>query len=102
MMRGSLRAIRELGVRVPRDLSVISFDDTHWAPFVDPPLTVVAQQAYELGRVAANIVLDAIEDRGQVRRQANTVIRLETRLVRRSSSAAPLSARVERVSAKGR
>ena len=86
MMHGSLRAFRELGLRLPQDLSVISFDETHWAPFVDPPLTVVAQQAYDLGRVAANIVLEAIEHKSHT--QPNRVIRLETRLITRASCAA--------------
>ncbi len=84
MMSGVLRAAREVGVRIPDELSVVCFDDTEWTALVHPPLTVVAQQAYELGRTAARIIVESME-RGASRRKARTV-RLETRLIVRESS----------------
>ena len=45
-------------MRVPQDLSLLSFDDTDWAAFTDPALTVVTQPAYELGRTAAKLIFD--------------------------------------------
>jgi LacI family transcriptional regulator len=56
----TLRAIRELGLRVPQDLSVIGFDDFEWSHLLDPPLTVVAQPVEALGREACRILLQRV------------------------------------------
>jgi LacI family transcriptional regulator len=60
MLIGALRALRELGVAVPSELSLVSFDDVPWAAYVDPPLTVVAQPTEELGRTAAELLFRRI------------------------------------------
>ncbi len=83
MMGGVLRAVRKLGLRVPKDLSLIGFDDSTWASVVDPPITVIAQQAYELGRMAAQMILDSIE--GKTIKLG--VTRLQTKLIERESCA---------------
>ncbi len=83
MMGGVLRAVRKLGLRVPKDLSLIGFDDSTWASVVDPPITVVAQQAYELGRMAAQMILDSIEGK----KIKLGVTRLQTKLIERESCA---------------
>src|SRR5262249_47592687 len=46
---GALRALLEKGIRVPQDLSVVSFDDLPETMIFDPFLTVVAQPAYDMG-----------------------------------------------------
>lgn len=56
MLIGALDAIRDRGVAIPRQLSVVSFDDVPWARYVDPPLTVVAQPTEEIGRAAAHLL----------------------------------------------
>jgi DNA-binding LacI/PurR family transcriptional regulator len=71
MTLGALRAVRELRLRMPADLAVIGFDDTPWARLLDPPLTVVAQPAYDLGRVAAEALLRRLADPD---RRASTVL----------------------------
>jgi LacI family transcriptional regulator len=50
-------AARELDLRLPRDLSLIMFDDVPWAELCSPPLTVVAQPARDMGYRAAELVL---------------------------------------------
>ncbi|WP_228641944.1 LacI family DNA-binding transcriptional regulator [Microtetraspora sp. AC03309] len=50
-------AARELDVRVPRDVSLIMFDDVPWAELCSPPLTVIAQPAQDIGYRAAELVL---------------------------------------------
>ncbi|KQW48716.1 hypothetical protein ASC77_08245 [Nocardioides sp. Root1257] len=60
MAIGALRAARELGVRVPEDLSVIGIDDHEMASYFD--LTTVSQPVHEQGRVAATQVLAALTD----------------------------------------
>ena len=60
MAIGALRAARDLGLRVPEDLSVIGIDDHELADYFD--LTTVAQPVHEQGRVAATQVLAALTD----------------------------------------
>lgn len=57
---GAMRAIRSAGLRVPRDVSVVGFDDIELAPYVEPPLTTVRQQTDEIGRWAVDTLIDAI------------------------------------------
>lgn len=57
MTIGTLRALREAGLRVPEDVALAGFDDFDWAEFASPPLTVMAQPALELGRIAVDLLL---------------------------------------------
>ncbi len=50
---GAYRAAREMGVSIPGDLSIISFDDFPLAQYLDPPLTTFRQPLHELGDIAA-------------------------------------------------
>jgi DNA-binding LacI/PurR family transcriptional regulator len=58
---GALRAIRDTGLRIPADIGIASFDVVPWMPLVEPALTVVAMPTYEMGRVAAELLLQCIE-----------------------------------------
>jgi DNA-binding LacI/PurR family transcriptional regulator len=60
---GAMGAIEAAGLRIPDDISVVGFDDIPFAATMHPPLTTVAQPAYELGRAAARTLFDLI-DRG--------------------------------------
>ena len=57
---GALLALRELGLRCPRDISLASFDDHPWAAVADPPLTVVRQPARQVGRNAAELLYEVL------------------------------------------
>jgi LacI family transcriptional regulator len=59
MTLGVLRALRERGRRVPDDVTIIGFDDAPWTTLVTPPLSVVAQPTYEIGRQAAQLLATA-------------------------------------------
>ncbi len=79
------RAARRLGLSLPNELSLISFDDADWASAITPAVTVVAQPAYELGVQAAQLLADRIAGHsGPPRRR-----RLDTTLIRRESVAPP-------------
>jgi LacI family transcriptional regulator len=62
MAVGAMRAINEAGLRVPADISVIGFDDIALASFTIPPLTTVAQPSYEMGMLAAEVLLQRLQD----------------------------------------
>lgn len=57
---GAVRALRELGYRVPDDVSVVGFDDTLGASFHNPPLTTIRQPLRKMGALAAEWVLRRI------------------------------------------
>jgi DNA-binding LacI/PurR family transcriptional regulator len=54
---GAMRAIREHGLRVPSDVSLVGFDDLFLSSFVDPPLTTIRQPKREMGFLAGEILL---------------------------------------------
>jgi DNA-binding LacI/PurR family transcriptional regulator len=61
MAIGAMRALREAGKRVPEDVSVIGFDDMPLASYFDPPLTTMRQDTFEMGRLAARLLIEEIE-----------------------------------------
>jgi LacI family transcriptional regulator, galactose operon repressor len=81
---GLLRAFTEAGIRVPRDVSVVGFDGIHLTRYTTPRLTTVAQPIYELGRTAAELLLD----RHDPQQEQRTVV-LGTTLEVRESTAPP-------------
>ena len=59
---GALNAIKRAGLAVPHDVAVVGYDDIPLASHTSPPLTTVRQPAREQGRVAAEFMLQRIED----------------------------------------
>lgn len=57
---GALLALRELGLSCPNDVSLVSFDDHPWAAVSDPPMTVVRQPAWQVGRSAAELLCNLL------------------------------------------
>ncbi|MCS6844341.1 MAG: LacI family transcriptional regulator [Caldilineales bacterium] len=82
MAMGATKRLREAGLRVPEDVSVVGFDDIPAAAFFDPPLTTVRQPAREMGVAAARLLFDLIEGRPA---EAEEIV-LPTELVVRSST----------------
>ncbi len=84
---GALQAAAERGVGVPEALSVVGFDDSPAAALATPPLTTIAQPHEEKGRIAAEMLIEAItSERGRARRRRKRVI-LPTELVERETTA---------------
>jgi LacI family repressor for deo operon, udp, cdd, tsx, nupC, and nupG len=64
MALGALHILRQAGLRIPDDMSVMGFDDIRYAAIASPPLSTVAQPANEIGRrVAERISLSALSKR---------------------------------------
>ena len=57
---GLLEMMRELGVRVPEDVALVSFDEPPYANLIDPPITSLDRHDAELGRRAAELLLGAL------------------------------------------
>jgi len=60
MALGALLAARELGLRCPKDVSIVGFDNLDFVMLTDPPLTTVSQPGYKLGVTAAQLVIERI------------------------------------------
>lgn len=85
LAEGAWRAAAELGLRVPHDLSLVSFDDAPWMSMVRPGITAVAQDAEALGRTAIVALLERI---ARPDAAPQTVV-LPASVRRRGSTAAP-------------
>ncbi|HLA95067.1 MAG TPA: substrate-binding domain-containing protein, partial [Pyrinomonadaceae bacterium] len=57
---GAIRALEEMGLRVPGDVSVLGFDDIYAAAFHNPALTTIRQPLFEMGSLAAKTLLDRL------------------------------------------
>lgn len=78
----ALQESRRAGLAIPRDIAIIGFDDSPWAAFVDPPLTVLTQDATGLGKQAAGLLLKRLSGKRQPRPQ---IVKLPISFVKRSS-----------------
>lgn len=77
----AIKVLRELGFRIPEDVSVVGFDDIPIAGLVEPPLTSVSTSKQELGNCAVNQLVNLMD--GQVDGVQKTAIK--TRLIERKS-----------------
>jgi DNA-binding LacI/PurR family transcriptional regulator len=80
---GSIRAARRLGLEVPRDISVVGFDDSAFMTCTDPPLTTVRQPIELMGQAAVDLLVQQIEGAGVTRDE----LLFEPELVVRGSTA---------------
>jgi len=85
---GAMRAIRQSGLRVPEDISVVGFDDIQMAEFTEPPLTTVRLLRTEVARLACDALVQSIRSHG-----AGAEFYMGTALIVRSSTAGALQPR---------
>jgi LacI family transcriptional regulator len=81
MAVGCYEALHELGLRIPHDVAVMGYDDREIAQHLHPPLTTVLLPHFEMGSIAAEILLDAASGSMSRPRQ----IKVECPIVRRGS-----------------
>ncbi|GAA3738734.1 LacI family transcriptional regulator [Spinactinospora alkalitolerans] len=82
MARGVLEAMAELGLHSGRDVGLAAFDDDPWTTLITPPMTVIAQPAYDLGLVSTRMLLSRIA----APERAATTTTLHATLVPRGST----------------
>ena len=85
---GANNAAHNMGLHIPTDVSLVGFDDIFMSPYLSPPLTTVFQSAYDKGRIAAQILIDYLEDGTPMHNQL-----LDISLRLRSSTAPPNASR---------
>ncbi len=79
----AVQAMKQLGLKVPDDISIAGFDDIELAAHLDPPLTTVAQDPFAMGKRAAQVLFDRID----TKRENNKLEVIPTELRIRSSTA---------------
>jgi LacI family repressor for deo operon, udp, cdd, tsx, nupC, and nupG len=87
MAMGALQVARRHGLRVPRQLSIIGFDDIRFAKYVDPPLTTIAQPMRQIGEQAVRLLFSILATNGNAGTPAS--ITLPHKLIVRGSTAPP-------------
>lgn len=80
---GAMRAIAEAGLRVPDDIAVAGAGNVHYSDFLAVPLTTVDQGTFEIGKRAADLLLERIASKRKLRPKK---ILIEPRLVMRQST----------------
>lgn len=85
MAQNALGELQRRDLSIPRDISLVAFDDVPWMSIVRPAITAVAQPTLDIGRTAADLLLDRMADP----ERAPTVVRLSPELLVRHSTAPP-------------
>jgi DNA-binding LacI/PurR family transcriptional regulator len=79
---GALQAAKEAGVKVPDELSIVSFDNTILAKVTDPPLTTIAQPMEHMGKLVVDLIVEELKGDSGIKQR--TVLRPEL-LIREST-----------------
>lgn len=79
---GAFQRIREAGLKIPADVAIVGFSNNKITALVEPPITTVNQPSFEMGKKAAEILIEQIEGR---ERTIRTVI-LDAELIERGST----------------
>jgi LacI family transcriptional regulator len=82
MAAGVVAFVRDKGVAIPQELSIVSFDDSFWARYMDPPLTVIAQPMEKMGKCTMELLLARLR-KGK---SAQTMVFSPDLIVRRSTA----------------
>jgi LacI family transcriptional regulator len=89
MAIGALRALREVGKRVPQDIALVGYDDIPVAALIEPGLTTVRQPIERMGSMAAELLLNMLDEPTDEETPAHRII-LPTELVIRASCGSTL------------
>ena len=81
---GAFQRIKEAGLKIPDDISIVGFSNNKITSLVDPPLTTVNQPSFDMGKKAAEILVEMIEN-DKSNNQKNTIV-LDAELIVRSST----------------
>jgi len=86
MSMGALIAIKKTGLIIPDDIGIVCFDDSDWASILEPSITVVRQPEYQMGSMAAELLIKSIENKRNDSNKAPNMVVLDTELIIRESS----------------
>lgn len=76
---GAIRAIRQRGLKIPEDIAFATIDDAPWTRLLVPPLTVIEQPTYDIGRTAAELLIKRITEPDRSFREVTLASKLVVR-----------------------
>jgi len=79
---GAIRAISEEDLKLPDDISIVSFDEEPYSAYLSTPMTTIAQQKNEMGTIAVRLLINQIESKNRL--HTDKII-LPTKLIKRKS-----------------
>ncbi|KEO75310.1 LacI family DNA-binding transcriptional regulator [Anditalea andensis] len=82
---GAMKAVQELGLKVPEDVGIVGFSDWQFSAMMNPPLSTVSQPGFEIGERSMQLLIDMINSNKEEAFVPKTEI-LETALIIRGSS----------------
>ena len=82
MAPGCLKAIKDLGLNVPGDISIVAYIDNEIMALLDPPLTAIKIPYYDLGKKAAELLLEDNPEKKRVIFETELVVRGSTARIR--------------------
>lgn len=82
---GAMKAIRENGLSIPSDISLISFDDNIYMDYMTPAISRIGQATEEMGKIASRLLFECIQNKTR----CSTQIELAPTLIPRSSVGLP-------------
>ena len=85
MAIGAIKALNDKGISVPEEVSIVGFDDSYISPYIIPPLTTIKQRREEMGKVAAELLLDRIISDNKKRITPRQII-IPVELIKRESA----------------
>ena len=91
MAIGVLKALRETGMHVPRDCSVVGFDDIPIAAYTYPSLTTLEQPKYQLGYEAAKMMYKVLHAQSEISSAQGQTLMLHGELIVRETTAPPIN-----------
>lgn len=83
---GAMKTLQKQGVRVPEDIAVVGFTESKMALIVEPNLTTIEQPTFEMGKAAAELLLEQIRNQNEEKKSPFKRIVLDARLNVRESS----------------
>ena len=76
---GALRALKELNIKIPQEVSLLSFDEQPYFEFLNPPLSAIEQPIQDIGKIAVDTLLNFTKGK------AVSAIELAPNLIKRKS-----------------
>ncbi len=82
MAPATLKAVKDLGLSVPEDISIVCYNDNEILPLLDPPITSIKWPFYEMGKKAAELLLESSKDKKRILFETEMIIRGSTSVKR--------------------
>lgn len=86
MTIGALRTLKAAGISIPEDISVVGFDDHHFAEIINPPITVISRDARQQGARAMELMIEQLESGAAANPEHSMV---DVHLIERGSCGSP-------------